>query len=203
MPFEGNANDNSGNGNNGIVNGATLTDGQFGKCYLFDGVNDYIDVSYSDSLYLTSDFTISFRLKLISINTNYAEIIGNGADYGWTFFLNPNSNTLQFRIHNNNITNYTYNVGLMILSVGEWCSVTITYDSNYILTAYENGTKLNTWDTDWGALRRVPATGLGIGKVYDRSYYANCLIDDVLIYDKALSETDITRLTLGMHPLNG
>jgi len=41
--FEGNAEDSSGNGNDGIVEGATLTnDGKIGQAYEFDGVNDYI-----------------------------------------------------------------------------------------------------------------------------------------------------------------
>ena len=41
-PFNGNANDESGNGNNGTVNGATLTSDRFGevnKAYSFDGSN--------------------------------------------------------------------------------------------------------------------------------------------------------------------
>ena len=45
-PFNGNANDESGNGNNGTVNGATLTADRFGNAnsaYSFDGVDDYIN----------------------------------------------------------------------------------------------------------------------------------------------------------------
>jgi hypothetical protein len=44
-PFNGNANDESGNGNIGTVNGATLTTDRFGKAnsaYSFDGVSSYI-----------------------------------------------------------------------------------------------------------------------------------------------------------------
>ena len=47
-PFNGNANDESGNGNNGTVNGATLTSDRFGtnnKAYLFDGVDDKINTT--------------------------------------------------------------------------------------------------------------------------------------------------------------
>ena len=42
-PFNGNANDESGNGNDGVVNGATLTEDRFGnvdKAYSFDGSNN-------------------------------------------------------------------------------------------------------------------------------------------------------------------
>lgn len=45
-PFNGNANDESGNGNNGTVNGATLTSDRFGStnaAYSFNGVSNYIE----------------------------------------------------------------------------------------------------------------------------------------------------------------
>jgi hypothetical protein len=44
--FDGNANDESGNGNNGTVNGAILTTDRFGNtdsAYSFDGVDDNIN----------------------------------------------------------------------------------------------------------------------------------------------------------------
>ena len=44
-PFNGNANDESGNGNNGTVNGATLTTDRLGNvnaAYSFDGIDDFI-----------------------------------------------------------------------------------------------------------------------------------------------------------------
>ena len=51
-PFNGNANDESGNGNDGTVNGATLADDRFGNpgsAYYFDG-NDYIYINDHSSL---------------------------------------------------------------------------------------------------------------------------------------------------------
>ena len=47
-PFTGNAIDSSGNGNNGTVNGATLTSDRFGntaKAYEFNGLNQFISVA--------------------------------------------------------------------------------------------------------------------------------------------------------------
>ena len=46
--FSGDATDSSGNGNDGTVNGATLTTdrhGQANRAYSFDGVNDYISMT--------------------------------------------------------------------------------------------------------------------------------------------------------------
>ena len=47
-PFSGNANDQSGNGNNAVFNSATLTADQFGNAnsaYLFNGTSSYIRVA--------------------------------------------------------------------------------------------------------------------------------------------------------------
>ena len=47
-PFNGNANDESGKGNNGTVNGATLTtdrNGNANSAYSFNGLNNYISTS--------------------------------------------------------------------------------------------------------------------------------------------------------------
>ena len=55
--FDGDATDSSGNGNDGTVNGATLTTnrhGQANSAYSFDGVNDYIQVPHHDNLSLKS-----------------------------------------------------------------------------------------------------------------------------------------------------
>ena len=57
-PFNGNANDASGNGNNGTVNGATLTtdrNGNANSAYSFDGNNDYIE----------SITSVHYRLKKV------------------------------------------------------------------------------------------------------------------------------------------
>ena len=62
LPFSGNANDGSGNGFNGTVNGAVLTtdkDGNSNSAYDFDGTNDYIDISLAYAPTTSADFTVS------------------------------------------------------------------------------------------------------------------------------------------------
>ena len=61
-PFCGNANDESGNGNNGVVNGATLTADRFGSsnsAYNFDGISQFIEVPSTLSLSVSNFYTIS------------------------------------------------------------------------------------------------------------------------------------------------
>src|SRR5688500_15819882 len=52
-PFNGNANDESGNGNNPIFNNATLTIGRTGllnTAYYFNGIDNYMQISSNSSL---------------------------------------------------------------------------------------------------------------------------------------------------------
>src|ERR1700757_4876630 len=63
--FNGNANDVSGNGLNGIVHGATLTTGINGlpnTAYYFNGTSDYITVPY-DSLMNTKVHSFCVLIK--------------------------------------------------------------------------------------------------------------------------------------------
>lgn len=64
-PFDGDANDRSGNNYDGVVNGATLTQDRFGNAnsaYEFDGQDDYISLPPNTNLFDT-DFSISVFLK--------------------------------------------------------------------------------------------------------------------------------------------
>ncbi len=68
-PFNGNANDETGNGTNGIVHGATLTLDRFGnanKAYNFNGVNNYVDLGNREMLNLGalgSSYSVAVWIK--------------------------------------------------------------------------------------------------------------------------------------------
>jgi hypothetical protein len=98
-PFNGNANDESGNGNNGTVNGATLTTDRFGianKAYSFDGIQDFIQATSN----ITNIDTLSIS-TWVYLNSNdggcYVHIgidgnggcngigVGSGGNTDWTF----------------------------------------------------------------------------------------------------------------------
>jgi uncharacterized protein (TIGR02145 family) len=68
--FNGNAQDGSGNGNHGTVNGATLTTDRFGNqngAFDFDGVNDFINVAdHPDLRLVNTNFTLSTWYKVHS-----------------------------------------------------------------------------------------------------------------------------------------
>ena len=96
-PFNGNANDESGNGNHGTVNGATLAADRFGnsgKAYSFDGdYTDNITTTLSLGIQGTKSYSLWFKLPLNFINpychfvtisgtsNQYLSINGNSPDY--------------------------------------------------------------------------------------------------------------------------
>jgi hypothetical protein len=82
-PFNGNANDESGNGNNGTVNGAILTTDRFGtanQAYGFDGVDDKIIAPIVNPL--LSNWSVSFWYNSQNASTNFAgqNVIGIGSN---------------------------------------------------------------------------------------------------------------------------
>jgi hypothetical protein len=65
-PFDGNANDTSGNNHHGTVLGPQLTFDRFGNplsAYQFDGIDDYIDLGVFSDISLSNNFTISVWAK--------------------------------------------------------------------------------------------------------------------------------------------
>jgi len=76
-PFNGNANDASGNGHNGTVYGATLTTDRFGNpnsAYYFDGVSSYISVPLTNTLFRTN-FTASVWFNAFNVLTGWPALL--------------------------------------------------------------------------------------------------------------------------------
>src|SRR5260370_24499664 len=91
-PFNGNANDASGNGNNGTVTSAALAVDRFGNpnsAYAFDGVSSLITVPDSASLMITNDITVTCWLSFSQTNFGGAGVrfVGKGGDCGRNYGL--------------------------------------------------------------------------------------------------------------------
>jgi hypothetical protein len=92
-PLDGNANDATGNGNNGTNYGAALTTDRFGNAnsaYKFDGVSNYISVPNSPTVDFANgtDFTVAFWMKTYSNNQDGLPICKQqyGSFSGYLFF---------------------------------------------------------------------------------------------------------------------
>jgi hypothetical protein len=107
-PFNGNANDESGNGNNGAVNGATLTNNRFGmlnNAYSFNGTDNFISIPANALFNLNDSATFScWFIDSIGATGRLLSKLSEGTPApapGWTLSADnmaPNGNPTQYKI---------------------------------------------------------------------------------------------------------
>lgn len=200
-PFNGNANDESGNGNNGTVNGATLTSDRFGytnRAYNFNGISNFI--SMSNAPFTNPPFTISAWINCNDFEFN--PIIGLG-ELGTTI-----SKRLYFQPDNNaGIGKPSIGTEGMndiasienVTTIGNWHHLVVVVNSYNINSVffYFNGVLL-TGNSTGGSNNPFPLNNAGftIGKHTGASYsaYTNGKIDDIGIWNRALTQQEITNL---------
>jgi hypothetical protein len=201
-PFCGNANDASGNGNNGTVNGATLTTDRFGNAnnaYAFDGVNDYVDLGNLNyiSTGVSGEYTVSLWVNPASLGDYPADNLGSLL-FGDEIYQN---NGVVLSLHNSFGFN-VYTVGSNNISIcncvpnlNEWINYTVTQNSNGI-SLYINGAYDMLLSNSINSETTTPTR---IGYFYQlqtRAFHG--VIDDVTVHNRALTASEIQQLyTLG------
>ncbi len=116
-PFNGNANDESGNGNNGTVNGPALSSDRFGNkntAYSFAGGSDRILIS--NSLFSSTKSSYAISLWVLSNNATGELVCDRSTtswDYKYRLFIRGDlsNKPLQFSTANNNTVNSSGVIG--------------------------------------------------------------------------------------------
>ncbi len=203
-PFNGNANDESGNGNDGTVVGATLTTDRFGNpnsAYSFDGSDDYIRVPDDDSLDLSDGMTIMAWIN--SNDTSGPKVIvskwnDNTSDHSYIFKDHDSSDKLLIELSKGYHNDLAKLEGTTSIATEEWIHVATTFDSNTV-ELYFNGIE-DASSAAIGVIRNS-ATDLLIGAVFTwGGIFQNFdgVIDDVRVYNRALTEAEIQALYLSI-----
>ena len=207
-PFNGNADDASGNGNNGIVNGAILTtdrNGNANSAYSFDG-NSWIEVFYNQVFnFGTNSFTLSCWAKRQGNNTfqhlitrnyvpDYPNAIGN-----YTLRYENNSIVL---ISSGNTSTGNGTLGSSALSnLTNWNHFVGVFNSeNQTMQIYMNGNLITT-----GPTNSILQNYNSIGNMYfgvehpttvlqSGPQFLTGQLDDIGIWNRALSHEEILGL---------
>jgi hypothetical protein len=197
-PFSGNANDESGNGNHGIVNGVTLTTDQFGnenKAYSFNGNSNYITIPYSPVFDLPNSFTISVWLNTTDVDLGQRIIDRStgGTSDDWLVDLSPNPTDLKkIRCLAGGVTTNLPYSNPSVIQNNTWYLVTITYDMQnikfYINGIIDKVIPLNSSTPISNNFVRIGASTSGGAGFFSGK------IDDIRIYNRALSQAEITYL---------
>jgi len=204
LPFNGNANDASGNGNNGIIHNATLTTDRsdiFDKAYSFNGTDAYIEIPASTSLskiYTSGEVTIAAWINIHNWYNNWNvfsvfEQYDPATDYG-SILLEANwfSGGILFESgYNTNYIgcDYTWNFDV-------WHHLAVTYNNNTdSVKFYVDGILLSSKKYQEG-FTPDPLNSYTIGRsLSGPDEYSNGKIDEVRIYNRALQDTEIMQLT--------
>lgn len=202
MPMNGNAQDISGKNNQGIVNGATPTtdrNGNVNSAYLLN--DNSISVSNSASLQFSNAFSYSIWIKLISTSG----IDGYGAinQYGYHPILSKNCDRqyVYSGIGTGANNNFYYQTGTwngmatarnVPIQIGQWMHLSTTYDGERV-KLFLNGQVIQDTLTqiDFTAAN---ATDLIIGKFNCWGYYFNGAVDDLKIWNRALTDAEVQTL---------
>jgi hypothetical protein len=201
-PFNGNANDASGNGNNGTNYGAVLTTDRFGNAnsaYSFDGVSAYIAAPLTNTIF-SGDFTASVWFNVSNLT------------HGWPGLLDEQSQGFRLQLAGDDcgcsepehLVSYSSSIigpggqnWLLVPSeqtpVNKFQQVVVTKAGTSV-RMYVNGQVANT--NQVASSSTLPGQYLFIGVQYDLTSYSFFpgVVDDVRIYNRALSASEVQQL---------
>ena len=185
-PFDGDTNDHSGNGNDGTNNGATFVSGVSGQALSFDGTDDYVSAPVNINLDVMPQMTMvawvrpddgsPIKQVISHDNGGYDRSLGidsRGGGTGWSAF-SGSGNVL----------------GYHPVTIGEWAFIAAVYDQDaetvklYVNDAMyeEKGSLGPGWEH------------IHIGSNPSFVEYFSGIIDEVKIYNYALSKPEIQKL---------
>ena len=210
-PFNGNADDESGNGHDGTVYGATLTTDRFGdsgSAYSFDGIDNYISVDYAAAFQLPV-FTLSawvFPTIDLSVATEPAAIVSRGEDLASdhaAFVLtthpaaSPWADGVSVIYEDAGDGEQIFDTNVYP-GMGMWTHLVASRDASGLLSIYSDGSLIGQWsstadpaadcfqDLLIGAYWYVPTPATAV----ITSFFTGA-IDDVMIYNRALTPDQI------------
>jgi hypothetical protein len=185
-----NVTDKSGQGNNGNMSGFTSTTtakvgGVLGQALKFDGSNDYIRVPHSAS-YKSNSQAFSFWMYPRQIpSSDYDGVLGiiTSDSNAFEVFVNSNSSVLS-------AGSYPWQLTYTIPAKNKWYHVYIETVSG-AGKIYVNGVLQDTGTVTYGGASNTADFYIGSRNT---SYFFPGYLDDVRIYNRALSELEIKKL---------
>jgi hypothetical protein len=190
------ANDSSGNNVNGSLVGEPKwqpSGGKIGGALEFDGNGDYVNLGTNSVFDITGQITVTAWIKVNEFNYDYTAIITKG-DSAWRLQRDAATNHLEFACSDLDVPNTQWSnvLGNVNVNDGQWHHAAGVYDGEKLylyvdgeldVSSQAEGT-INTNDFPVYIGENAEQTGR----------FWNGLIDDVRIYNYALSVNEIKAL---------
>ena len=188
------AGDSAGASAGTLTNGAAWTAGRYGGAVSLDGINDYISLPNLDvagaGITMTawvrfSSFPASSDQRILSKATSFQE---QGHYWMLSQTLASSNSRLRFRLKTGSVTS-TLIASSGNLAANTWYHVAATYDGA-AMRLYLNGVEVGSMAKS-GSVATSSTTPVSIGRNPDGSNFLSGAVDDVRIYNRGLSATDI------------
>ena len=179
--------DASGNGNNGTIIGAAWTSaGRYGSGLVFDGRSALVIINDSASLHLTTAMTLEAWVNPSSVSPAWQDVIYKGDD---NYYLEATSTVSTGPGGGGTFGGVPiWTCGPGPLAPNTWAHLAVTYDGA-TLRLYVNGVQVAS-AVPTGSVS-TSATALQIGGDYFYGQYFQGTIDEVRVYNVALTPQQI------------
>jgi len=187
--------DSSGNGNDGTINGTpNWVAGQIGSALDFDGSSNFVEIPHSESLSMTEQITIAAWTNMRANSSGEMLIVSKG---GWQpdmpYELSEDNGAVIFWQFYD--TEGRDNCSPESPPADEWHHIAATYDGT-VFKCYIDG----ELGEEWEYTGTIPQNELSvtIGRRSTGGNFFDGMIDEVMIFDHALSDDEIPKIMLGL-----
>jgi PKD repeat protein len=195
---EDNAYDSVGGHHGTMQNGATFAGGRDGRAFSFDATDDYVDAGTNDVFNFsngTGAMTISTWIRVSSMPAFAYGLVskashGPGGQFtgpysGWSFYLYSNG-----RIGFGGAGVWEFYSPASTVSTASWYHVAVTKAAG-IYRIYCNGVEVASETSGAHASLETSTSTMVIGASYPDDSFFSGMIDDVRIYNRALSAAEV------------
>ena len=182
--------DASGKGNHGtLANAARSTQAKFGRSLSFNGANSLITVKDSDSLDLANAMTLAAWVFPTNATAKWETLILKKTSSGQVYSLYPNSGagTPNSALRIGDTETELYAGSRLPRDI--WTHLATTYDGSR-QRLYVNGVQVGSRSQAGSLQASTGPLEIGGNTVFAEEYFQG-LIDEVRVYNRALSQTEI------------
>jgi len=195
--------DAMGNLISGTISGASWMTGKSGYALNFDGTNDYASLGNPAALNMTGSRSIAAWIKLNGLTGTYQVIAGKYLN-NYSLSVDSSGHLLSFVAKTSG-----FNADAAIsqsngtIAIGSWQHVAMTFDINgdKKIHLYINGAEVtySTQSTLNATLSATDTRIFSIGCDLGSRFWFYGIIDEVKVYDRALSATEVNKI---IKPIN-
>jgi uncharacterized repeat protein (TIGR02543 family) len=193
-PFDGNANDGSGNGKDGIENGnIQYVQGISGNALNIQTEGDYVEIPKGNNINLnTPNKSISVWFKAGTLFNEYNQILDktSSSDYALNIFVSNGNYYLRFGVHGGS---KGYNFIMTPVLPYTWYHTVVVKAENQIIL-YLNGSEINSIKVSNITTKNNSLIVGSGGSPYDSGYSFKGPIDELRIYNRVLTDSEIQTL---------